>query len=178
MRQESKPLHSRRKRCSCCKELFEPDRRTKGSQRYCSKPGCQTVRQRLNEQSWRQNNSDCLAYQQEQSRQWYKAHPDYSRQRRSDHPGLLVKNRNDTRVRMQKKRGRDMFDKSKSIVLQLIGNSKDKCYLAHGGRGIYISLTKASPLSKAGSMVDNRKDCKRIANCLPQGRLYDLSRLL
>jgi len=178
MRQELKPLHSRRKRCPCCKGLFEPDRRTKGSQRYCSKPECQTMRQRQNEQAWRQRNPDCLAYQQEQSRQWYKDHPDYGRQRRRDYPDLVVENRDDTRVRMQKKRGKEMFDKSKSIVMQLIGNSKDKCYLVHGGRGIYLSLTKASPLSKTGSVVDNRKDCKRVANCLPCGRLYDLSRLL
>lgn len=178
MRQDFKPSISRRKRCKSCNELFDPDRRTKGRQRYCSKSRCQSIRQRLNEKSWRERNPECVAYNQEQVRKWFKDHPGYSSQRRKIQPGVAIKNRNDTCLRLSNKRAKNMFDKSKSILTQLIGNSNDKCYLAHGGKGVYICLTKASPLSKRGSLIDNRKGFKRIANCLPQGRLYDLSAVL
>jgi hypothetical protein len=94
--------------------LFEPDPRIKDKQRYCQRDECQTKRQRLNEKDWRIRNPDCVAYQQEQSRKWLKARPCYSQERRHDHPELATKNRENTRLRMQKMRR--MFDKSKSIA--------------------------------------------------------------
>ncbi|MFH0827764.1 MAG: hypothetical protein V1919_01195 [Candidatus Omnitrophota bacterium] len=71
-----------------------------------------------------------------------------------------------------------MFDKSKSILTQIVGGKADKCYLAHGSSWLMVRLTKASLLSKPGSVWDNRKQLKRVANQLPKGRLYDLSSLL
>ncbi len=113
---ESHHCSCRRKRrhCLCCKELFEPDPRIKDKQHYCPRDKCLTKRQRLNEKDWRIRNPDCVAYQQEQSRKWHKARPRYSQKRRHDHPDLAAKNREDTRLRMQKMRR--MFDKSKSIA--------------------------------------------------------------
>ena len=175
---QAKPLRTRRKRCQSCHALFDPDPRTKGKQRYCFHSECQTKRQRQNEKDWRIRNPDCLKYQQEQSRQWHRNHPDYSQQRRSDDPALLGHNRDQTRVRMQRMRGRRMFDKSKVILTQLVGSKSDKCYLTRGGKGLYVCLTKASPLSRRGSLGDNRSRFKRITNRLPRGRLYDLSRAL
>jgi|CXWL01.1.fsa_nt_gi hypothetical protein len=166
---------SRSKRCLSCKELFDLNPRTKSHQRYCSKADCQKVRQRLNEQDWRKRNPDCVTYQQEQSRRWYKAHPNYSRLRRKQFPKLLVKNRQDTCVRMQNLRAGLMFDKSKSILKQLTGRYTDKCYLARGSRWIMVRLTKASPLSRLGALGDNRNRFKSVINHLPRGRLYDLS---
>jgi hypothetical protein len=175
---QTKPLRTRRKRCKSCQQLFEPDPRTKGKQQYCSKTECQTQRQRQNEKDWRERNPDCLAYQQEQSRQWHKDRPDYSCQRRSNDPELLVHNRDQTRIRMRKIRGKRMFDKSKVILTELTGGKEDNCYLTQGGKGLYVRLTKASPLSRAGSLRDNRQRFKRVPNRLPKGRLYDLSAIL
>ena len=176
--QGSTKVIKRQKRCKHCRELFQPNARTKDKQQYCSNPECQTVRQRQNEKDWRDKNPDCLAYQQEQSRQWYRGHPDYSQKRRYTDPELLEHNRNQSRIRMQKIRAKRMFDKSKVILTQVVGGKADKCYLAHGGKGLYVRLTKASPLSKRGSLGDNRSLCKRVTNRLPKGRLYDLSCIL
>jgi len=173
--QGTKAIIKRRKRCKCCKDLFTPDPRTKGKQRYCSKSECQTKRQRQNERGWRRRNPDCLADQQEQSRQWHRDHPDYSHQRRANDPELLELNRDQTRVRMRKIRSKRMFDKSKVILTQVAGGKVDKCYLTHGGKGLYVCLTKASPLSKRGALRDNRSRFKRVANRLPRGQLYDLA---
>ncbi len=166
---------ARRKHCKYCGELFEPDPRTKGKQRYCSKDTCQSKRQRLNETAWRLRNPDCLQEQYERTRLWYKARPDYSRQRRAANPKLAKENREQTRERMQKVRAKKVFDKSKSILTQLIGDKADKCYLTHRSKWLLVRLTKASLLSKPGSLWDNRKRFKQVANCLPKDRLYDMS---
>ena len=175
MRQAIKPLHTRRKRCQWCGELFNPDPRTKGRQRYCSKPVCQTKRQRQNESVWRIKNPDCLDYQRKQSHSWHKNRPEYSRKRHLKYPRLLVKNRNDTRIRMRKIRSQKLFDKSKVILTELVAMQADKCYLTHGYRWLMVRLTKASPLSKLICMSDNRVRLKRVVNRLPRGHLYDLS---
>ena len=169
---QSKPIQKRRRHCASCRELFEPDPRTKGKQKYCSQTECQSIRQRRNEKDWRKRNPDCVAHH---AQKWRKNHPDYSRQRRANRPEFLQRNRQETRVRMQKLRGKKMFDKSKSILTELTGAKTDKCYLTQGGRGLYVRLTKASPLSKNGSIGDNRCQMKRVINRLPRGRLYALS---
>lgn len=175
MRQAHTPAHTRRKHCPYCGALFEPDPRTKSKQRYCSKAVCQTQRQRQNELDWRTRNPDCLAEQYKQSRLWHKARPDYNRQRRTANPKFAQENRDQTRIRMQTIRGKRMFDKSKSILTQLVGDKPDKCYLAQRSKWLMVRLTKASLLSKPGSVWDNRKQLERVANCLPKGRLYELS---
>jgi len=182
MRQANQSSHTclpvrqiRRKRCLCCKELFEPDPRTKGKQRYCSKSACQAKRQRQNESDWRIKNPECLAEQYKQTRLWYKAHPDYSRQRRTENPEVRQQNCDQTKLRMRKIRGKELFDKSKVILTQLVGGKSDKCYLAHRSKWLLVRLTKASLLSKRGSLWDNRKQFKQVNNCLPRGRLYDIA---
>ena len=178
MRQAIKRSHTRQRRCRWCGELFSPDPRTKSRQKYCSKPACQTKRQRLNESSWRINNPDCLDYQRGQSRSWHKARPGYSRTRRLRYPSLMVNNRDDTRTRMRKIRSQRMFDKSKVMLTQLTDRQADKCYLTHGYRWLMVRLTKASPLSRLPFMGDNRSRLKRAVNRLPRGSLYDLSGII
>ena len=178
MRQAIKRSRARQRRCRGCGELFSPDPRTKGRQKYCSKPACQIKRQRLNELSWRINNPDCLDYQRGQSRSWHKDHPDYSRKRRLKYPRILIKNRDDTRIRMRNIRSQKMFDKSKVMLTQLTDRQADKCYLTHGYRWLMVRLTKASPLSRLPFIGDNRSRLKRAVNHLPRGSLYDLSGIL
>ena len=175
---QERPKRQRQKRCKICRELFQPDARTKGKQQYCSKSKCQSIRQRKNEKSWRKRNPECVEYQHQQTRQWNKTHPGNSRQRRARNPQLLKYNRDQTRNRMQKIRAKRVFDKSKVILTQLAGSKPDKCYLTRGSGWLHVRLTKASLLSKQGSLGDNRSLCKRVANRLPKGRLYDLSCIL
>ena len=178
MRQAEQPLRHRRKRCVYCHELFDPDSRTKGKQCYCSADSCQKKRQRLNEKEWRTNNPDCLADQYKQSREWHRARPGYSRQRRENDPEQARRNREFARENMRRKREQTMFDKSKLIMTQVIGNKSSYCYLSRGGKWLLARLTKASPLSKRGGLGHNRGQFKRIDNRqarLPAGRLYDLS---
>ena len=168
-------LIKRQKRCQACHQLFDPDPRTKGKQRYCSQESCQKKRQRKNERNWRRQNPKCLQRQYEFTRLWYKAHPDYSRRRREKDPYLLRANREQTRRRMQKIRQKRRFDKSKVILTLLADIKADKCYLARGYRWLHIRLTKASPLTASRLMWNNQANIKRILNRLPRGRLYDLS---
>lgn len=178
MRQVDPPLRHRRKRCLFCGDLFDPDPRTKGNQRYCSADVCQEHRQRFNEKEWRKNNPECLEEQYKQSREWYKARPEYSRERREKYPALARRNRELTRENIRRQRERSMFDKSKSIMTQVVGNKGGYCYLSRGGKWLLTRLTKASLLSKRGSLGHNRGQFKRIANQkarLPTGQLYDLS---
>ncbi len=176
--QDNKPTRKRQRRCLACNDLFFPDPRTKGKQHYCSKPECQNKRQRKNEKDWRKRNPECVQLQYQQSQQWYKTHPDYSRNRRTGNPFLLMRNREQTRQRMHKFRGKKMFDKSKLMFSQLFKNKADRCYLNSRFRWLHIRLTKASPLSKPAFMKDNYQRNRKISNCFPQGKLYDLSKML
>ena len=169
------PRRQRRKHCLACEELFDPDPRTKGKQRYCSKESCQAHRQRQNEYSWRINNPDCLADQREQSRQWHRDRPQYSKQRRKKDPKVARRNVEFTRERMRRKRMDTMFDKSKSIFTQLIGNKRDECYLTKGSGWVIARLTKASLLSKVDIVRHNSGAICWKANRLPKGRLHDIS---
>ena len=178
MRQAYNQSKRRRKHCLSCGELFEPDPRSKGKQRYCSKEACQSKRQRQNERAWRLNNPECLQEQYERSRIWHSTRPGYSRQRRKANPELLEQNRSQTKLRMRKIRIKALFDKSKSILTQLAGGKADKCYLTQGYKWLLVRLTKASLLSRAGLVCDNLSRFKRVAKHLPQGRLYDLSNVL
>src|SRR3989338_3320112 len=175
MRQAYNQWKRRRKHCPSCGELFNPDPRSKGKQRYCSKNACQTKRQRQNERAWRLNNPECLQEQYELSRLWHKTRPDYSSQRRKANPELLEENRSQTKLRMRKIRIKALFDKSKVILTQLAGNNRDKYYLTQGYKWLLVRLTKASLLSKARIAWDSHTRFKRVNYFLPKSRLYELS---
>lgn len=175
MESHNRARYSRRKRCLACKELFDPHPRTKGKQRYCCKELCQTYRQRQNEYEWRLKNPDCLVHQYEQSRQWHHDRPKYSQQRRKKDPKLARRNVEFTRERMRRIRLDALFDKSKSILTQLVGNNVDKCYLSKGSGWLITRLTKASLLSKVDIPRHNPKVVQWKANRLPTGRLHDIS---
>lgn len=168
---KGQPKKSRRKHCKNCKELFESDPRAKERQKYCSKSQCQTVRQRKNENHWRQNNPEAVAYQKSK---WQKKHPGYSQQRRAADPQGQEKNRQDTKIRMQQRRWEAMFEKSKVILTQVVGNNSDKCCLI-GGHWLFLRLKRASPLRKAAVVMHTGWRLKRITNRLPKSKVYDLS---
>jgi len=169
------PRHTRRKHCLSCHALFEADARTKGRQRYCSKTECQNIRQRQNEKDWRKENPES---RREENRKWQQKHKDYSRLRRLADPLLETKNREDTRLRMEGLRYWAMFDKSKSMMTQVVGSDIGKCYLTHGQKWLMVRLTRASPLSKPVFMRHNRRRFKRVSHRWPRGRVYDLGEIL
>jgi hypothetical protein len=174
MRQANKPTRARRKRCVWCQTLFKPDPRSKGRQKYCSKPECQRKRQRQNERQWRLSNPECLAYQRQQSRQWHRTRPDYSRQRRAQNPEVVEQNRGQSRLRMQRIREQRLFDKSKVILTQLTGGKSDACYLTPRCRWLMVRLTKASPFSKWFRSRDNRPYAKRLSKRSAINRFYEV----
>lgn len=171
------PSHRRlrARHCFCCKGLFDPDPRTRGHQRYCSKPTCQTSRQRKNERDWRAKNPECLLEQRKQTSQWHQAHPKYSHKRRREDPELLQHNRDCTRERMRRRRAYEVFDKSKSMLTQVIGRQQHDCYLTRGRGWLLLRLTKASPLSRRGLFGYDCDLGRWVPNRLPRGKLYDVS---
>ena len=168
-------MKQRKKRCAHCRRLFLRDARLESRQRYCSRPECQTKRQRLNERDWLCENPEVLAYKRKQTREWFKTHPDYSRRRRQENPKLLESNRNWSRGRMKEIRGQRRFDKTKLILLQLTENKADKCYLTRGAQWLHLRLTKPSRFSNLKVLWENAGRLKTKTNPLPRGRVWDLS---
>jgi hypothetical protein len=181
MSQDKKLARYRRKRCLHCKDLFDPNPRAHHKQCYCSAVECQRVRQRANEKNWRKRNPECVAYQQQQSRAWNKKHPEYSKKRRKENPVLARRNKEFTQKRMRRLRAQMLFDKSKLILLQLLGNTDTSCYLSRNAGWLFLRLTKTRSFLKRDCLRHNCVKFKRIKSRmarLPTGALYDLSNAL
>jgi hypothetical protein len=84
---------TRRRKCLCCGELFRPDPRNHGRQKYCAKGACRQVSKAASQRHW-------LAKPQNQSyfcgpthvgrvRAWRAAHPGYWRRGGSGKPEPL-----------------------------------------------------------------------------------------
>lgn len=164
----------KRKRCLTCRALFRPDPRLKGKHRYCSKPECQRKRQRANEDDWLRRHAECREYKRDQTKAWWKAHPDYSKLRRQKSPVLLKLNRRQSCERMRERRLKRWFDKTKSILMELMDRQGDKCYLERSGEWLHLRLTKPSRWRWLDLSEDNARLVNR-PNRLRKGRLYDLS---
>lgn len=150
------PKRRRQRHCLNCGCLFLPDPRSRGRQRHCSAEDCQRKRRNADIRNWYRRNPDCLEYQRQLTRQWFKAHPHYSRRRRADNPCLLIQNRLKTRSRMRRIRGRRLFDKTNSIISQLNGNKQDTCFLTKGRRWLLLGLTKQTRLRFSKALWENR----------------------
>jgi hypothetical protein len=86
----------------------------------------------------------------------------------------LLKNRLGTKRRMKVLRAQKVFDKTKSIVTQVVGSKADKCLLNSRG-WVHMRLTKQSRLKRLPSI------CQTLGQPLFErpmdfkGNLYDLS---
>jgi hypothetical protein len=73
-----------RRKCRCCKQLFLPDPRTKGRQRFCSLEACQRASKAASQRKWlgKEGNGDYYRGpgQVERVREWRRHHPGYWRQ--------------------------------------------------------------------------------------------------
>jgi hypothetical protein len=90
-------------RCRYCRQAFEPNR-YHPQQQVCTKPACQ--RQHRSDYHRQKIASDPV-YQQtclESPRKWRGAHPGYWRKYRQDHPQQAERNRQQQRLRDQKRR--------------------------------------------------------------------------
>lgn len=169
-------MRSRRKRrrhCRHCCCLFLPDRRLKGKQRYCSSEVCQRQRRSANIRNWYARNPDCLEYQRELTRHWFKSHSDYSRSRRLQNPALREANLLKTRRRMRVLRRRELFDKTNSILTQLNKRQGDKCILTKSRRWLLVGLTKQTRWRSSKVLWENYSPKEIRLPVLRNG--YDLS---
>src|SRR3989338_8267629 len=172
-------IKRRRKRsCQACQKKFYPDYRQRQRQRHCPEQSCQIIRRSQNTKDWYLKNPDCLQYQQDLTRRWFKEHPDYQRIYRANHPLKVSKNRQDVKTRMRRLRDKDVFDKTNSIMSQLIANKGDRCYLNTRSGWVHLCLIKQTRYTK------HLRLCQTPAKVTPRkvvafGRsLYDLGPLL
>lgn len=95
----------RKKRCTCCHELYEPEPRSYRRQKTCKKPACRAWRKRQAVHAWKKNNPLYARTEPITYKQWCKEHPRYWRQWRQYHAGYVARNRRAQRVRNAKNRG-------------------------------------------------------------------------
>ncbi len=152
----------RKRHCLNCHKPFLPNPRLKARQRHCSNPLCQKKRRNQNIRDWYKRNPDCLEYQRDKTREWFKKHPSYSCDRRANKPSLRDKNSLDSRARMCLKRRKDLFDKTNSIFSQLIDVKRDKCFLTKGRKWLVVCLTKQTRLRRIGALWQNRPTIKKL----------------
>ena len=83
------------RKCLHCHTFFKPHPRSKGRQKYCSKPDCQKASKHASQKKWlkKTQNQDYFRGPENVQRvqQWRSKHPGYSRKRRSgsDTPSSL-----------------------------------------------------------------------------------------
>ena len=168
-------MTKRKRRCRSCNELFRPDPRLKDKQHYCFDPSCQRKRQRLNEKEWLLRNPECLACKLQKVREWFRVRPHYSAQRRQNDPALCRRNRLGTRLRMRALRQAQLFDKTKSILTQLVQKQGDKCYLTRGFEWLHIRLTNPSRWSRGKALWENAARLKPPVTVLASTKVYDVT---
>jgi len=74
---------AKRRKCPCCKQLFLPDPRTQGRQRFCSREACQRASKAASQRRWfsKEGNGDYFRgpREVERVRKWRRKHPGYWR---------------------------------------------------------------------------------------------------
>ena len=76
-------MKSPNNKCKClwCSELFVPNYRSKGRQRFCTKADCQKARKRAGQQTWLAKPENQKYFRDAENatrvRQWQKEHPGY-----------------------------------------------------------------------------------------------------
>jgi hypothetical protein len=74
---------TRRRKCLCCGELFRPDRRNHGRQKYCAKSSCRQASKASSQRHWLEKPQNHSYFSGpthvERVRTWRAAHPGYWR---------------------------------------------------------------------------------------------------
>jgi len=168
-------MKKRKRRCLSCNQPFRSHRHVNDRQRYCSNPSCQKKRQRLNEKVWLLRNPACLVVKRRKTKDWFQAHPGYSNKRRRDNPEICRQNRLWTRLRMRELRRVQLFDKTKSILTQLVQRQGDRCYLTRGFRWLHIRLVNPSQWSRGKVLWENAARLKPPVTVLAGSKAYDVT---
>ena len=95
----------RRKRCRCCRELYQPDPRTYRQQITCDKKSCRIWRKRRAQRIWSLKNPLYWDGERPEQKEWRAEHRDYYRQWRAKHPEYVKRNRKMQKARNGKNRG-------------------------------------------------------------------------
>lgn len=109
--------------CCHCADLFIPSVRHK-TQTYCRKPACQRARKAAWKRNKMRTDPDYRFNHKVANQTWARAHPDYWRQYRSNHPEYVQRNR----------------------LLQSVRNRRRRC--ASGGADRLIAKVDASIFNK------------------------------
>jgi len=93
----------RRKRCRCCRKLYQPDLRTYRQQKTCSKQACRAWRIRQKWRNYLQKDPEYASSRKIKQKIWRENHPDYWRTWRKGHPTYVTRNRRLQKARDAKK---------------------------------------------------------------------------
>ena len=105
------------RRCRFCRQSFLPSKYRPG-QLVCGSPDCQ---RRRRAEYHRQKIADDPDYRQvcrDSPQKWRSRHPDYWRQYRQQHPAVVERNREQQRVRDQRRRLRDLANNNSALDLK------------------------------------------------------------
>lgn len=105
------------RRCGYCERVFQPSK-FQPSQSVCSESECQ--RRRRSDTRRRKIASDPEYRQvcQDSSRKWRARNPEYWRRRRESNPALVERNRQQQRIRDQKRRLRSLANNNSAFDLK------------------------------------------------------------
>ena len=82
-----------KRKCLCCQEFYEPDRRNLRHQCYCSKPACRKQSKAQSQRKWQQKPENQNYFRSPENSQrvkeWRKRNPDYRRKKSSPVQGVL-----------------------------------------------------------------------------------------
>lgn len=81
-----------KKRCSCCKKRFRPDR-YHPNQQYCPDSACQRCRRNRYQKEKLKTDADYRANQSDVQERWRKSHAEYWKAYRQNHPAYTERNR-------------------------------------------------------------------------------------
>ncbi|MBC8185164.1 hypothetical protein H8E88_29060 [candidate division KSB1 bacterium] len=92
--------------CKNCGKEVPANIRLKGCQQYCGDPACQCARKTAWQRAKKAKDADYCVRQKQSGKNWQDNKPahKYQDQYRQDHPGYVAKNREQQKVRNQKRR--------------------------------------------------------------------------
>jgi hypothetical protein len=103
--------------CRYCEQVFQPSKFQPG-QSVCSSPECQRRRRAENRRQKIASDPEYRQVCQDSCRKWRASHPEYWRQRRESNPAVVEGNRQQQRVRDQKRRLRDLANNNSAFDLK------------------------------------------------------------
>jgi len=112
--------------CKNCGKEKPANIRLKGAQEYCGDPDCQRARKAAWQRAKKAKDGDYRYRQEQCAKNWRENKPahKYQNQYRQNHPGYVAKNREQQRVRNQKRR--DQAGQQKIVKMDALQNQPEK----------------------------------------------------